>query len=106
MTTRLAIVGENGCGKSTFIKALMQELKPIKGSVKKHHSLRVAYYSQHVDEWFDLTKSAVELIKELCAAGDGATPLLDNPSVSVKENEIRSYLGAFSVRGRNMINTV
>ncbi len=43
---RIAIMGDNGTGKSTFIKILMQELAPATGRVKFGPSIRYAYLPQ------------------------------------------------------------
>lgn len=43
---RIAIMGDNGTGKSTFIKILMQELIPSSGRVKFGPSVRYAYLPQ------------------------------------------------------------
>ena len=47
MASRVAIVGANGAGKSTLIKLLTGEMKPTKGTVKKHPNCRFAYVAQH-----------------------------------------------------------
>jgi len=44
----VAVVGENGQGKSTLLKTLAANLEPLSGSFKWGHNLRVAYYAQHV----------------------------------------------------------
>ena len=43
---RMAIIGENGVGKSTLLKLLMGELKPQHGSVKWAEKARLGYYAQ------------------------------------------------------------
>ncbi len=43
---RIALMGDNGTGKSTFIKILMQELTPTTGRVKFGPSVRYAYLPQ------------------------------------------------------------
>ncbi|MFZ4535820.1 ABC-F family ATPase [Propionivibrio sp.] len=49
---RLAVIGENGVGKSTFLKLLMGELQPQFGSVKWTEKARRGYYAQdHADEF-------------------------------------------------------
>lgn len=39
MNSRIAIVGPNGVGKSTFLKLLIGELEPKQGEVRKNHRL-------------------------------------------------------------------
>merc|ERR1712022_4331 len=42
-----AVIGANGAGKSTAIKALVGEQAPSKGSIWKAPGLRMAYVAQH-----------------------------------------------------------
>ncbi len=46
----LAVLGENGQGKSTLLKTLAGELPILDGKFKWGHNLRVAYYAQHVPQ--------------------------------------------------------
>ncbi|MDQ7814757.1 MAG: ATP-binding cassette domain-containing protein [Patescibacteria group bacterium] len=46
----LAVLGENGQGKSTLLKTLAGELPVLDGRFKWGHNLRVAYYAQHVPQ--------------------------------------------------------
>lgn len=39
MESRIAIVGPNGVGKSTFLKLLFGELEPKQGELRKNHRL-------------------------------------------------------------------
>ena len=43
---RLAIIGENGVGKTTLLKLLMGELQPQRGSIKWAEKARPGYYAQ------------------------------------------------------------
>ncbi len=43
---RIAVIGENGVGKTTFLKLLMGELQPQHGSVKWTEKARPGYYAQ------------------------------------------------------------
>ena len=47
--SRVGVIGANGAGKSTAIKILIGELKPMvgHGQVTKHPDLRIAYIAQH-----------------------------------------------------------
>lgn len=46
----VAIVGLNGAGKSTFLKTLSRELKPLKGELTYGYEVTMGYYAQHVAE--------------------------------------------------------
>lgn len=43
---KLGIVGENGVGKSTFLKLLLDILQPDSGRIDRGTTLRIGYYSQ------------------------------------------------------------
>lgn len=43
---RIAVLGHNGCGKTTLLRVLNEEIKPISGIAKKGASLDVGYYDQ------------------------------------------------------------
>merc|ERR1712166_520276 len=45
--SRVAVIGANGAGKTTAIKALVGEQLPSKGSIWKAPGLRMAYVAQH-----------------------------------------------------------
>merc|ERR1719379_881038 len=45
--SRVAVIGANGAGKSTAIKALVGEQAPSKGTIWKAPGLRLAYVAQH-----------------------------------------------------------
>ncbi|MFT4994521.1 MAG: ATP-binding cassette subfamily F protein uup, partial [Paraglaciecola sp.] len=44
---KLALIGPNGCGKSTLIKLLLEELQPVTGSVRSGTKIELAYFDQH-----------------------------------------------------------
>lgn len=44
---RIALIGVNGNGKSTFAKLLAGELKPMGGRMQRGKTLDVAYFAQH-----------------------------------------------------------
>ena len=44
---KIALVGANGCGKTTFIKLLLGELQPTSGTIHCGTKLEVAYFDQY-----------------------------------------------------------
>ncbi len=56
---RVALIGPNGVGKSTFIKILMGMIEPDSGEVIKDSSLKVGYYSQEFEN-IDFNKTLLE----------------------------------------------
>jgi ATP-binding cassette subfamily F protein 3 len=46
---RLALIGANGSGKTTFLKVLLGQLAPLEGEVSLGDSLKVGYFAQSHD---------------------------------------------------------
>lgn len=44
---RLAIMGDNGTGKTTLLKCIMGSLKNIEGSINFHRPVKIGYIDQH-----------------------------------------------------------
>jgi elongation factor 3 len=72
LNSRVAIVGANGAGKSTMVKALIGELEAKEGVVWKHPNLRVAYVAQHAFHHLDkhLDKTPNQYIQWRYATGE------------------------------------
>lgn len=64
MDSRTALVGPNGVGKSTLLKIFTGALEPTKGSVSRHTHLKLGVYSQHSADQLDLTKSALDFVRD------------------------------------------
>lgn len=62
---RIGILGKNGEGKSTFAKAVMGELLPQEGFIKRHKKLRIGYFAQHQIDALNPLSSAYTHILEL-----------------------------------------
>ena len=79
---RIALVGHNGCGKSTLIKLLASRLAQTSGTIQIGSSVRLGYYAQHQ---MDLLRPDQTVIAQIRRASD--------PHLT--ENELMSVLGLF-----------
>ena len=70
---KMGIVGNNGTGKSTFIKILMGEEKPDKGTLDIGETVRFGYYSQEGLKFDEQMKviNVVQDIAEVIELGNG-----------------------------------
>jgi ATPase subunit of ABC transporter with duplicated ATPase domains len=77
---RIAIIGENGVGKTTLMKLLVGELKPQKGSIKWAEKAKLGYYAQdHADDFAsgeNLTDWISRYVREGGYEGDDAETLI------------------------------
>ena len=64
MDSRTALVGPNGVGKSTLLRLMTGKLSPLEGVVNRHTHLKLGLYSQHSAEQLDLTKSALDFVRD------------------------------------------
>jgi len=60
---KIALVGRNGCGKSTVLKLLLGDIEPDQGTVKCGTKLEVAYFDQYRDA-LDPEKTVVDNLAE------------------------------------------
>ncbi len=87
---KIALIGSNGTGKSTFIKILMDMIKPDSGEIRKNSELSIGYYSQEF-ETFDFNKSVMETFTEFTKMHEGMA---------------RSFLGKFMFAGDKQLQRV
>lgn len=65
MSSRVAIVGPNGVGKSTFLKLLVGELTPQQGEARMNHRLRIGRFDQHSGEHLTAEETPSEYLMRL-----------------------------------------
>ncbi|WP_291274602.1 ABC-F family ATP-binding cassette domain-containing protein [Flavobacterium sp.] len=82
--SKIAFVGQNGQGKSTFIKAIVNEFK-YEGTIKLGHNVQLGYFAQNQAEYLDGEKTLLDTMIE--AAND------------TNRSKVRDMLGAFLFRG-------
>jgi len=65
MESRVAIVGPNGVGKSTFLKLLMGDIEPTSGEVRRNLRLKIGRFDQHSGEHLTAEESPAEYLQRL-----------------------------------------
>lgn len=62
---KVGIVGENGVGKSTFIKMLLGQTAPDSGDFEIGETVKWGYYSQEGMTGFDEKKKVIDAVREI-----------------------------------------
>jgi len=62
---RIALIGVNGNGKSTFAKLLAGDLKPMGGEMRKSKGLEIAYFAQHQMDKLRPNETPLEHVSDL-----------------------------------------
>jgi ATP-binding cassette subfamily F protein 3 len=105
---KIAVVGVNGAGKSTFLKCLAGQVEPTSGSVTIGANVNLGYFSQHSMDLLDPKKTVFEtvqdvmpmvsigVIRNLCAAflfqGDDVDKRIDRLSGGEKSRVVLAML--------------
>jgi len=84
---KIAFVGRNGEGKSTMIKAIMQEIE-VEGKCQIGHNIEIGYFAQNQASLLDPTLSVFETVDEV-AKGEIRT-------------QIKNILGGFMFSGEDI----
>ncbi len=62
---KIAVVGVNGAGKSTFLKVLAGKTEPTSGSVTLGANVTVGYFSQHSMDVLDGNRTVFDTVQEV-----------------------------------------
>src|SRR5207237_802645 len=82
--SRAAVVGDNGQGKTTFLRTVVDSLKPLAGEVRWGHGCKIGVYAQHVYTSLPREETVLEYLR---SKGKGR-----------KEQEILGVAGALLFR--------
>ena len=82
---RVGLLGLNGAGKSTFVRALAGELEPLAGTITASRNLAIGYFAQHQLEQLDIDASPLTHLQRIAP--------------DEREQTLRDFLGGFDFRG-------
>ena len=92
---KIAIMGDNGIGKSTLIKTIYGMLKPLHGEIFSKRKLNIGYFNQFDLEKEDSKQTILEYLR--------------NNNLNLSDKELRSALGKFYFKGddinKNLFST-
>ncbi len=88
---RIALIGENGRGKTTLFKMILNELRPDKGDIIIGKNVTIGYYDQE--------QSDLHPYKTVFSEIHDDFPYLT-------EREVRTYLGSFLFRGDEVFKSI
>ncbi len=82
---RIALLGRNGNGKTTLVRLLAAQLKPMEGAMNASPRMKVGYFTQYQVEELDRSETPLQ---HMTALMKGATP-----------TAVRTQLGRFGFSG-------
>src|SRR5262249_7885513 len=93
---RVALLGRNGAGKSTYMKLLAGELTAMSGTRTEARDLRIGYFAQHQLEQLAPKESPLANLRRFGAVR----------AARATEQELRDYLAGFGFRGDRVFEPV
>jgi ATP-binding cassette subfamily F protein 3 len=93
---RVAILGRNGAGKSTYMKLLAGELPALSGTRTEARDLSIGYFAQHQLEQLNIKESPLDNLRRVGA----------ELASRATEQQLRDFLGGFGFRGERVFEPV
>ena len=90
---RIGILGANGQGKSTLVKTIAREMKPLAGTITEGKGLSIGYFAQQELDVLRPCDNPLEHMVRL------AKELGPNARESGREQDLRNFLGTFNFTG-------
>lgn len=75
--SRAAIVGDNGQGKTTFLRTVVDSLKPLAGEVRWGFGCQIGVYAQHVYSSLPENQTVLDYLRGQAAFGKKEQEILD-----------------------------
>ena len=94
---RAAIVGDNGQGKTTFLRTIVESLDPKGGSLRWGHGCDIGVYAQHVYTSLPENRTVLEYLEYEAIPGTPTQPILDMAgSMLFRESAIKKPIKVLS----------
>lgn len=75
--SRAAVVGDNGQGKTTLLRTLVESLRPLAGELRWGYGCEVGVYAQHVYTSLPERQTVIEYLESRAASGTKTQAILD-----------------------------
>ncbi|MBI3839899.1 MAG: ABC-F family ATP-binding cassette domain-containing protein [Planctomycetia bacterium] len=75
--SRVAVVGDNGQGKTTFLRSVVSSLEPLAGQVRWGYGCEIGVYAQHVYTSLPEKRTVLEYLEHQAAPGTKSQAILD-----------------------------
>lgn len=85
---KIALLGKNGEGKTTFMRLITGELTPVSGRIELGHNVSLGYYAQNQEDLLKKEETVFET--------------LDNVATGDVRTKLRDILGSFLFRGEDI----